>query len=133
MGFLDNVKDALRDAVSAQASKKDDVAVDKADSTPTTAPTPRSGRARKRREPKFETYTVKTGDTLSEIGARFGVSPLEIATAEQHREPGPDLPGSGVPDPEETRRFHRMRLRPHGRPGARRRGGADARRCPTAP
>lgn len=113
MGFLDNVKDALKDAVSTQASKdaeakKDDVVIDQADTTsaddpatpaPPTIPVdtdsadtePAEEKARQERkedrqearedaaEAKFETYTVKSGDTLSEIGARFGVSYQEIA------------------------------------------------------
>lgn len=88
MGFLDNVKDALKDAVSTQASKgqeakdeakKDDVLVDRADPQPT--------------EARFETYTVKTGDTLSEIGARFGVSYQEIAQLNSIENPDLIFPG----------------------------------------
>ena len=172
MGFLDNVKDALKDAVSTQASKdaeakKDDVVVDQADTTsaddpatpapptipvdtdtdsadtetaePTTeattgpvqpadsvepAPTTptetaeekaarqeaREDRqerkedrqearedAREKREDaaeaRFETYTVKSGDTLSEIGARFGVSYLEIAKLNNIENPDLIFPG----------------------------------------
>lgn len=87
MGFLDNVRGAIRDAVSMQASKKDAVAVEEPDSTPSTAPTEDV------REAKFENYTVKTGDTLSEIGARFGVSPLEIATLNSIENPDLIFPG----------------------------------------
>jgi len=106
MGFLDNVRDALRDAVSTQASKrnetatKDDVAVDDVDSTTAdesaTPPAPTEDAPEKRedtREPKFETYTVKTGDTLSEIGARFGVSHLEIAKVNNIENPDLIFPG----------------------------------------
>lgn len=179
MGFLDNVKDALKDAVSTQASKdaeakKDDVVIDQADTTsaddpatpapptipvdtdtdsadtetaePTTEPTTgpvqpadsvepapttptetaeekaarkearedrqerkedrqeaREDRqearedAREKREDaaeaKFETYTVKSGDTLSEIGARFGVSYLEIAKLNNIENPDLIFPG----------------------------------------
>ena len=39
-----------------------------------------------------EIYTVKSGDTLSEIGARHGADWRELARVEQHRQPGPDLP-----------------------------------------
>lgn len=91
MGFLDNIRDALRDAVSTQASKrnevttKDDVAVD--DSATRAAPTEETPEA------KFETYTVRTGDTLSEIGARFGVSHLEIAALNSIENPDLIFPG----------------------------------------
>ncbi|MEO5663727.1 MAG: LysM peptidoglycan-binding domain-containing protein [Nocardioides sp.] len=175
MGFLDNVKDALKDAVSTQASKdeeakdeaamKDDVVVEKADTTtaddsatpapptipidtdtpdaetaePTTEPTTgpvqpadsvepapttpvetaeekaarqearedrqerkedrqeaREDAREKRedaREAKFETYTVKSGDTLGEIGARFGVSYQEIAKLNSIENPDLIFPG----------------------------------------
>ena len=87
MGFLDSVRGAIRDAVSMQASKKDAVAVDRPDSTPTTAETAEARAAR------FDNYTVRTGDTLSEIGARFGVSPLEIATLNSIENPDLIFPG----------------------------------------
>lgn len=128
MGFLDNVKDALKDAVSTQASKdanakKDDVVVDQVDTTsaddpatpapPTvpvdaeTEPTETAGgtaareEAREDRqearedaaEAKFETYTVKSGDTLSEIGARFGVAYQEIARLNSIENPDLIFPG----------------------------------------
>lgn len=104
MGFLDNVRDALRDAVSTQASKRnaaateDDVAVDDSTtadvSATTTAPTEDAPEKREdTRDPKFETYTVKTGDTLSEIGARFGVSHLEIAKVNSIENPDLIFPG----------------------------------------
>jgi len=108
MGFLDNVRDALRDAVSTQVSKrneaatKDDVAVDVDDSDSTTAddsatpPAPTEDAPEKRedtREARFETYTVKTGDTLPEIGARFGVSHLEIAQLNGIENPDLIFPG----------------------------------------
>lgn len=91
MGFLDNVRGAIRDAVSMQTSKKDAVAVDQPESTPTTAPT--TAPTEEPREAKFENYTVRTGDTLAEIGARFGVSPLEIATLNSIENPDLIFPG----------------------------------------
>lgn len=125
MGFLDNVKDALKDAVSTQASKdaeakKDDVVVDQVDTTsaddpatpaPPTVPvdaetetteTAEGTAARKEAreearedaaEAEFETYTVKSGDTLSEIGARFGVSYQEIARLNSIENPDLIFPG----------------------------------------
>jgi nucleoid-associated protein YgaU len=91
MGFLDNVRGAIRDAVSMQTSKKDAVAVDQPESTPTTAPP--NAPTEEPREAKFENYTVRTGDTLAEIGARFGVSPLEIATLNSIENPDLIFPG----------------------------------------
>jgi nucleoid-associated protein YgaU len=95
MGFLDNVRGAIRDAVSMQTSKKDAVAVDQPESTPTTAPAtaPATAPTEEPREAKFENYTVRTGDTLAEIGARFGVSPLEIATLNSIENPDLIFPG----------------------------------------
>jgi nucleoid-associated protein YgaU len=121
MGFLDNVRDALRDVVSTQASKRDagatkeDVAVDSPDSTtaddsappapPTTGPVqpvdsvtpaPTEDAPQEREDApaaKFETYTVQTGDTLAEIGARFGVSHLEIAKLNSIENPDLIFPG----------------------------------------
>ena len=95
MGFLDNVRDALKDAVSTRASKgvaaKDDVAVDESDRATAVAPViPAETEAR---EAKFENYTVKSGDTLAEIGARFGVSPLEIAELNSIENPDLIFPG----------------------------------------
>ena len=136
MGFLDNVRDALKDALSTQASKEekvkpDDVVVDEADTTtaadsatpapptiptpePTLQPTPEpvqpadsvtptptdtaeekvvSEGPAEARGAKFETYTVKSGDTLSEIGARFGVSSQEIAKLNGIENPDLIFPG----------------------------------------
>jgi nucleoid-associated protein YgaU len=125
MGFLDNVKDALRDALSTQASKdegaskKDPVVADNADKTadePPTSATPApptipagtesTGAAdetaarkvaeedrQETREAKLETYTVKSGDSLSEIGARFGVSRQEIAKLNNIENPDLIFPG----------------------------------------
>ena len=120
MGFLDNVKDALKDAVSTQtskdaAAKKDDVVVDRADTTsaddsappaPPTIPvdtdtdsadteptTEATTGPVQPAEARFETYTVKSGDTLSEIGARFGVSYQEIAKLNSIENPDLIFPG----------------------------------------
>lgn len=45
------------------------------------------------REPEHRTYTVKTGDTLSEIGQRFGVSYMEIARLNDIKNPDLIYPG----------------------------------------
>ncbi len=131
MGFLDNVKDALKDAISSQASKdagakkddeaKDDVVADQADTTTADADATDAGAGRRPRPPmrrrpsrpsrpsaddrdrpdrdrrgspaRFETYTVKTGDSLSEIGARFGVPYQEIAKLNNIENPDLIFPG----------------------------------------
>ena len=101
MGFLDNVKDALKVALSK--AKADDVVVDKADTTTaddSTIPTPEpiveptdTAVEEPAREVKLESYTVKSGDTLSEIGARFGVSTQEIAKLNGIENPDLIFPG----------------------------------------
>lgn len=128
MGFLDNVKDALKDAVTSRASKdqaarekaaqgeaatRDDVVVDRPAAAPASptipidtgsvtdtdsaddGPThePASEQREDAREAKFETYTVKVGDSLSEIGARFGVSHQEIAKLNSIENPDLIFPG----------------------------------------
>lgn len=45
------------------------------------------------REERFESYTVKSGDSLSEIGARFGVPYLEIARLNNIENPDLIFPG----------------------------------------
>lgn len=99
MGFLDSVREALKDVVSSQASKdaaarKREVVVETetppADEPVASAPAapPSAPPA-----PKFETYTVKTGDSLPEIGARFGVSHEEIAKLNDIENPDLIFPG----------------------------------------
>ena len=89
MGFLDSVRGALKDAMSAQSSRrdaavtKDDAAVDTSADSVIPAPT----------EAKLETYTVRTGDTLAEIGARYGVSSEEIARLNSIENPDLIFPG----------------------------------------
>lgn len=84
MGFLDNVRDALKGAVSTKASKDDVVEEAREDAPETRQEAP---------APSFETYTVKVGDTLSEIGARFGVSYQEIARLNNIDNPDLIFPG----------------------------------------
>ncbi len=76
MGLLASVRGALRDAVGSKTSRD----------------TVRSAASSRQQEPdqpvvppvepravSFETYTVVTGDTLLEIGTRFGTPAPEIA------------------------------------------------------
>ncbi len=144
MGFLDNVKDVLKGAVSTRASKdgeaagaarKDDVAASSdtttTDDSVTLAPVPRTIPAEttgpdpsafepttapvvpvepvtpapaplETAEEKFETYTVKSGDTLSEICAREGVSYPEIARINNIDNPDLIFPGQVFRIPKEN-------------------------------
>jgi LysM repeat protein len=90
MGFLDNVKEALRGAVSSHGSKdaaatKDEVVEPGAEVETEPEAVPPA--------PRFETYTVQTGDSLGEIGTRFGVSPEEIARLNDIENPHLIFPG----------------------------------------
>src|SRR5687768_8402866 len=102
MGFLDNVRDALKEALSTHTSKaakagSDEGVADTEDTIsvvdPTPEPTPGPEPEPDAREARWETYTVKSGDTLSEIGARFGVSKEEIAKLNGIENPDLIFPG----------------------------------------
>jgi LysM repeat protein len=87
MGFLDNVRGALRDAVSprgsrqtAAASTTPEVAVPAADPVEATPE-------------RFETYTVEVGDTLQEISARAGTSVEEMVRINEIEDPDLIFPG----------------------------------------
>lgn len=94
MGFLDSVKDALKSVVSGHASKdavaKKDVVVEKADTTPAPPSTPDDATIP---AAKLESYTVRAGDTLGEIGARCGASIQEIVTLNNIENPDLIFPG----------------------------------------
>jgi LysM repeat protein len=92
MGFLDVVKNALKGVVTAPAPT---VAAEPVRPAPTetqptgTGPTgtePEAARA-------FTTYTIRTGDTLGDIGARHGVSREELAHLNGIDEPDLLFPG----------------------------------------
>jgi nucleoid-associated protein YgaU len=88
MGFLDEVKDAIGidspEEEAAEAKKK-------------AAPKPAE---KKHAAPKKRTYTVKKGDTLSEIGERFGVDHHDIAKLNHVKNPDLIYPGQvfTIPD-----------------------------------
>lgn len=98
MGFLDSVREALKDVVSSQASKdaaarkREVVETETAPADDPVAPAPLAPPSAPP-APKFETYTVKTGDSLPEIGARFGVSHEEIAKLNNIENPDLIFPG----------------------------------------
>lgn len=85
MGLLDSVKKALKGAVTAPA--------------PSTAPEPvspaaeQSGTAPEAPARTFTTYTIRTGDTLGDVGARHGVTREELARLNGIDEPDLIFPG----------------------------------------
>ncbi len=83
MGFLDSVKNALRGAVAAPQPQADP-APDEAPAEPV---------AEAPAEPVHATYTVRTGDTLGDIGARHGVTRDELARLNGIDEPDLIFPG----------------------------------------
>ena len=86
MGFLDSVKNALRGAVAAPPTQ--------AAPAPAEAPTePVEAAPETPDEPSYETYTIRTGDTLGEIGARHGVTREELARLNGIDEPDLIFPG----------------------------------------
>ncbi len=99
MGFLDNVKDALRGAVSTREPKGDAATPPTTAAQATDVPEPPisvPAPVEEAPEPvteKFETYTVKTGDTLGSICARQGVSYQEITRLNQIENPDLIFPG----------------------------------------
>jgi LysM repeat protein len=97
MGFLDVVKNALKGVVTAPAPT---VAAEPVRPAPTsTEPTGTevTGTEQTGTEPEaaptFTTYTIRTGDTLGDIGARHGVSREELARLNGIDEPDLLFPG----------------------------------------
>ncbi|WP_457208351.1 LysM peptidoglycan-binding domain-containing protein [Nocardioides sp. P5_C9_2] len=84
MGFLDSVKNALKGAVAAPAK---DVA------EPGTPPESSGAPRVEEPAPVFTTYTIRTGDTLGDIGARHGVTRDELARLNEIAEPDLIRPG----------------------------------------
>ena len=84
MGFLDSVKNALKGVVTAPASHP---------SEPVDAPAAPTEAAGEAPAPTFTTYTIRTGDTLGDIGARHGVTREELARLNGIDEPDLIFPG----------------------------------------
>ena len=123
MGLWDKIKDGLTtdkaetaedvrekaDKAQADAEKWDKKADDAAAEAgtaapeapapaPTEAPAPPAppaapAEAPKKKKPQMKTYTVKSGDTLSEIGAHFGVDWHDIARINDIENPDLIFPG----------------------------------------
>ncbi len=86
MGFLDSVKNALRGAVAAPPPQADATAEEPPAEPVAEAPA----------EPAYETYTIRTGDTLGDIGARHGVTRDELARLNGIDEPDLIFPGQEI-------------------------------------
>ena len=89
MGFLDSVKNALRGAVAAPPPQ--------AASAPAEGPSePVEAAPEALDAPSYETYTIRTGDTLGDIGARHGVTREELARLNGIDEPDLVFPGQEI-------------------------------------
>lgn len=90
MGFLDTVRGALKGAVSTKDSKSGPAPVEPVEAVEAVEPVePVEPEARD----DFDTYTVKTGDTLGSICARHDVSYQDIARINQIENPDLIFPG----------------------------------------
>ena len=107
-----DLAEAAADKVKeAAADKKDAPAADKPEPKPAAKPEAPKAEAPKAEAPKAEapkaeassgaqTYTVKSGDTLSAIGAKYGVSYQAIAKASGIDNPDLIFPGQVLTIPE---------------------------------
>lgn len=100
MGFWSRVKDVLVSGPTAAAEnvredKREEeatkVEVPKVDTPPVDVPEPDAPAAPA--EPEYRTYTVKSGDTLSEIAQGFGVDWHEMAELNNLENPDLIFPG----------------------------------------
>jgi nucleoid-associated protein YgaU len=100
MGFWSRVKDVLVSGPTAAAENvREDkpeeeatkVEVPKVDTPPVDVPEPEAPAAPA--EPEYRTYTVKSGDTLSEIAQGFGVDWHEMAELNNLENPDLIFPG----------------------------------------
>jgi LysM repeat protein len=78
MGFLDSVKNVLRGGAAAPAPQ---------------APPEAEHELAVEPEPTYTTYTVRTGDTLRDIGARHGIARDDLARLNGIDEPDLIRPG----------------------------------------
>jgi LysM repeat protein len=112
MGFWNRVKDVLvsgpttavkneraEDAVEREsdaaekAREKVEVPPQSAPQPPVSTPEPEATTEPAAAEPEYRTYTVKSGDTLSEIAASFGVDWHEMARLNNLENPDLIFPG----------------------------------------
>jgi LysM repeat protein len=93
MGFLDSVKNALKGVVTAPPPSVAPEPV-RPPSEPTSEPgTEPEGTVPEPSAPTFTTYTIRTGDTLGDIGRQHGVTRDELARLNGIDEPDLILPG----------------------------------------
>ena len=90
MGFLDSVKNALKGAVAPPARTVAEPRTEENAPAPEPAPAPVPEPTP---EPTFSTYTIRTGDTLRDIGARHGVARDDLARLNDIAEPDLIFPG----------------------------------------
>ncbi len=102
MGFLDSFKGAIKDAMSSQSSRDAAaarrLAQQAADQDPDQDAEQDAGSDVQEHvaEPQvveYEAYTVRVGDSMPEIGGRFGVSVEEIARLNEVDNPDLIYPG----------------------------------------
>lgn len=89
MGFLDSVKNVLKGAVSAPPQRNAPEPAEPVEPEPEQV-------VEQAPEPAFETYTIRTGDTLRDIGARHGVARDELARLNGIDEPDLIFPGQEI-------------------------------------
>jgi LysM repeat protein len=90
MGFLDSVKNVLRGGAAAPAPEAppEERKAPEAEQAPEVEQAPVA-----EPEPTYTTYTVRTGDTLRDIGARHGIARDELARLNDIDEPDLIRPG----------------------------------------
>ena len=84
MGFLDSVKNVLRGGAAAPAQQAPPEHEQAAEAAPAPVAAP---------EATYTTYTVRTGDTLRDIGARHGIARDDLARLNGIDEPDLIRPG----------------------------------------
>ncbi|WP_199904961.1 LysM peptidoglycan-binding domain-containing protein [Nocardioides sediminis] len=85
MGFLDSVKKAFKGVVAAPEAPASPVEP--------SSPEPAEALPVQVQEPRTTTYTVRTGDTLGDIGRSHGVTREELARLNGIAEPDLIFPG----------------------------------------
>jgi LysM repeat protein len=98
MGFLDSVKNALKGVVTAPPPSVAPEPVrptpeSTSESTSEAGTVPEAGAVPQPPAPRFTTYTIRTGDTLGDIGRRHGVTRDELARVNGIDEPDLIRPG----------------------------------------